>query len=208
MFTHLNLYPFLNQISNNRENILHEYLAYKKAAMSGNVGVTRQHLQNMENDDLIKTFCLPIYTNNKIGTGQVKNGLFNFTYTMPDKSFKTNKVLLTSKYNLDYFYINDSSKFFDITLKALAGVKNLIQCMFVEMKNGCIYDTHTHSKGIIAHHLLNDCMGDMVITVDKSTGKFNNDNRWLIFDGSLPHSCIEHCQYNRITLALAFYENN
>jgi len=209
MFFNIEQFNFLKPILKNKDKIFEEYCNYKEFIRNDpDSKILNHHLSNMETYDLITSFVMCIATTNKIGSGQITNGLFNFCYTMPDKNFITLKPLLEKKF--DIYYKQDSTKhrhFFKNSLSYLDSIPNFTQCGYSEYKNNSIFEPHVHEdKLIVAHFLLNPNDDKLLITSNSQSTVLDITTPYTIFRGYDVHSAKAICKENIITFGIGFYE--
>lgn len=196
----------LSDLKKQKNIFLHDYNSYISYVEDNNLSI-KQHLYNCINSELVKSFCIPIFTLNSLYEGQATNGLFNPTYIMPEDTFLRNKFKLDELYNIFYKENNNKLSFiFDNTLKTIKKVKGITQSMFVVLKNGCVFSPHTHDKVLIYWLKLDENEGDLFVKVKNEDKVFNNENRELLFDGSLLHSGFTKIRDKSIYLVLAINE--
>lgn len=210
MFYSLKDFNFLTELIDNKDIIYSEYLNYKKAVNElSEFSIQKKHLLNLETYNLFTSFVMCIYTKHKIGTGQVTNGLFNFSYFMPDRSFSSLKPFFEKKFD-DLYYQNENNlgmNYFTKTLLLLKSIPNLTQAGYSEYKNKCIFDPHVHENNIfIFHLLLNPCKNNIMhITSNGQKSVLDKNNHFIIFKGGDLHDAVIECESeNIITLGLAF----
>lgn len=209
MFLSIDQFKFLKPILENRDIIFKEYNDYKRFIRSDiSSELLKYHLNNMETYNLITSFVMCIATTNKIGSGQVTNGLFNFCYTMPDKNFLLLKPLIEKKFDINYICNSDENKkFFKNTLSLIKNIPKFTQCGYSEYKNKCIFDPHKHENSlIVSHFLLNPSDDELLITSNNDKMILNKDRNYSIFKGYETHSAVAKCKNNIITFGVGFYE--
>lgn len=210
MFYTIEEFPFLKPLLENKHLLYDEYCNYKNLLKSDlNFAHLNKHLNNLENYSLFTSFVLCVFTKHKIGTGQVTNGLFNFSYFMPDKNFLSLKTFFEKKFS-DLYYCPDSlenKRFFENTIYLLKDIKNLTQGGFSEYKNKCIFEPHVHEKDIFIFHVLLTPPNEdtMHITSNGIRNKLDKDNNYVIFRGSDLHEATVSSKNNIVTFGLSFY---
>ena len=211
MFYSLDKFKFLEPLVECRNTLLTEYNNYKKILHSSSKYTTqKKHLENLENYNLFTSFVMCVFSKHTIGTGQVTNGLFNFSYFMPDRNFMAMETFFAKKFPDLYYNIDstDNSKYFTQTLNLLKEIPNLTQGGFSEYKNNCIFEPHVHEKNIfIFHVLLNpENNNTMYITSNGVSSILDANNEFILFRGSDLHEAKIVSKTNMITFGLSFYQ--
>jgi hypothetical protein len=212
MFYNLDKFKFLEPLIECKNALLTEYNDYKKILRSSSKYASQlKHLENVENYNLFTSFVMCVFSKHAIGTGQVTNGLFNFSYFMPDRNFMAMETFFAKKFPDLYYNIDslENSKYFDKTLNLLKEIPNLSQAGFSEYKDSCIFEPHVHEKNIfIFHVLLNpEEFNTMHITSNSVSSKLDSVNDFILFRGSDLHEAKITCKTNMITLGLSFYQS-
>lgn len=206
MFLSAEKYPFLHSLEKNREIILNEFLSYMYDIESSTLQA-KDHLKSCFSTELVRSFCVPVFTSNSLYEGQATNGLYNPTYVMPEDNFLQNREILNKLFNIYYREENHHlAKHFNNTAEYIKKIPKLLQCMFVVLKDGCSFSEHTHDILLVYWLKLNNNNGNLSVIVQGEERIFNNNNRVLLFDGSLPHSGSTQLQDHSIYLVIAFNE--
>jgi len=209
MFFSIDQFSFLKPLVENKHVLLEEYNNYKELLRSNkDFAHLNKHLNNLETYNLFSSFVMCVFSKHKIGTGQVTNGLFNFSYFMPDRNFSSFKKFFEKKFP-DLYYCADSTenkKYFSKTLSLLESIETLTQGGFSEYKDKCVFEPHVHEKDIfIFHVLLNPCTENtMNISCNGINSKLDNKNDYIIFRGGDLHDAIISSKTNVITFGLSF----
>lgn len=210
MFFNLENFSFLQPLIDNKHVLLSEYINYKKILRENDEFlVQRYHLNNLENYNLFTSFVMCIFSEHQIGTGQVTNGLFNFSYFMPDRNFFAMESFFRKKFDINYKTDSLKNKmYFAKTLELLKDIPNLTQGGYSEYKNNCVFEPHTHEKGIYIFHVLlnSDENNTMYVSCKGADTLLDKNNDYILFKGSDIHEARVISTSNMITFGLSFYE--